>query len=137
MVESSSTLPRYGRRPHHVVSSAIRRRRNKTVHFGDNLLASDFLEPNVQQLFSFIETVLSAWVLDEDGDGDGDDRRRRSSSRSLQQPKRTPSDVVALIGRNLNGDRNIGCPRFKHQHWRIAPDRCNALFLSKVNICLQ
>jgi hypothetical protein len=122
MVESSSTLPRYGRRPYHVVSSALRHRHNKTVHFGDNL------EPNVQQLFSFIETVLSAWVLDEDGD----DRRR--TSRSLQQPKRTPSDVVALLGKNLHGDRNIGCSRYKHDHWRITPERCNAIFLSKVNI---
>jgi T-lymphoma invasion and metastasis-inducing protein 1 len=113
-----------------VVSGALRRRRNKTVHFGDNLLASELLEPNVQQLFTFIETVLSAWVLDEDGDGN--DRRRRS--RSLQHPKRTPSDVVELIGSNLNGDRNIGCSRFKHQHWGIEPDGCNAIFLSKVTI---
>lgn len=128
MVESSSTLPRYGRRPFHVVSSALRRRRNKTVHFGDNLLASEFLEPNVQQLFSFIETVLSAWVLEEDGDDNG--RRRRS--RSLQHPKRTPSDVVELIGKRLNGDRDIGCLKYKHRHWNIAPDRCNASFLSKV-----
>lgn len=130
MVESSSTLPRYGRRPLHVVSSALRRRRNKTVHFGDNLVASELLEPNVQQLFTFIETVLSAWVLDEDGDGN--DRRRRS--RSLQHPRRTPSDVVELIGSNLNGERNIGCSRFKHQHWGIEPDGCNAIFLSKVTI---
>lgn len=132
MVESSSTLPRYGRRPLHVVSSALRRRRNKTVHFGDNLLSSELLEPNVQQLFTFIETVLSAWVLDEDGDGDGNNRRRRS--RSLQHPRRTPSDVVELIGRNLDGDRDIGCSRFKHQHWGIEPDGCNAIFLSKVTI---
>ncbi|KAJ9578628.1 hypothetical protein L9F63_005118 [Diploptera punctata] len=131
MVESSSTLPRYGRRPYHVVSSALRRRRNKTVHFGDNLLSSEFLEPNVQQLFSFIETVLSAWVVDEDDD----DRRRRSRSRSrsLQQPRRTPADVVALIGSNLNGDRDIGSPRFKHHHWRISSEQCNAIFLSKVD----
>jgi T-lymphoma invasion and metastasis-inducing protein 1 len=100
------------------------------VHFGDNLVTSDLLEPNVQQLFTFIETVLSAWVLDEDGDGN--DRRRRS--RSLQQPRRTPSDVVELIGSNINGDRDIGCPRFKHQHWGIEPDSCNAIFLSKVTI---
>jgi hypothetical protein len=97
-----------------VVSSAIRRRRYKTVHFGDNLLASDFLEPNVQQLFTFIETVLSAWVLDEDEDGDDGNDNRRRRSRSVQQPKWTPSDVMAVIGSNLNGDRNIGCPRFKH-----------------------
>lgn len=124
-------MPRYGRRPYHVVSNALRRRRNKTVHFGDNLLSSEFLEPNVQQLFSFIETVLSAWVVDEDED----DRRRkgRSRSRSLQQPRRTPADVVALIGRNLNGDRDIGSPRFKHHHWRISSEQCNAVFLSKVN----
>jgi len=128
MVESSSTLPRYGGRPVHVVSSALRRRRNKTVHFGDNLLASEFLEPNVQQLFSFIETVLSAWVLDEDGDDNG--RRRRS--RSLRHTKRTPSDVVELIGKGLNGDRDIGCLKYKHRHWNIAADRCNASFLSKV-----
>jgi hypothetical protein len=98
------------------------------VHFGDNLLASELLEPNVQQLFTFIETVLSAWVLDEDSDGH--DRRRRS--RSLQHHKRTPSDVVQLIGSNLNGDRDIGCSRFKHQHWGIEPDGCNAIFLCKV-----
>ena len=128
MVESSSTLPRYGRRPFHVVSNALRRRRNKTVHFGDNLLASEFLEPNVQQLFSFIETVLSAWVLEEDGDDNG--RRRRT--RSFQHTKRTPSDVVELIGKGLNGDRDIGCLKYKHRHWNTAPDRCNASFLSKV-----
>ena len=128
MVESSSTLPRYRRRPFHVVSSALRRRRNKTVHFGDNLLASEFLEPNVQQLFSFIQTVLSAWVLDENGDENG----RRRKSRSLQQPKRTPSDVLELIGKGLNGDRDIECLTYKHRHWNITPDRCNASFLSKV-----
>lgn len=59
--------------------ASVKRRRHKTVHFGDNLLlqvcananmtsqnmAAHKLEPNVQQLFSFIEAVLSAWVTEE------------------------------------------------------------------------
>lgn len=84
---------------------AARRRRNRTVHFGDNLLVSypvaavaaaavalkrtdcsnsgsasslpaELFEPNVQQLFNFIESVLSAW----DDSGASDCRTRRSNS---------------------------------------------------------
>jgi len=120
MVEHSATLPRTcGRRggdgggvgaatsPTDLASTAMaaRRRRNRTVHFGDNLLVSypvaavaaaavalkrtdcsnsgsasslpgELLEPNVQQLFNFIESVLSAW----DDSGASDCRTRRSNS---------------------------------------------------------
>lgn len=128
MVEHSATLPRTcGRRyggdggggvggaigasasaPSDLAAAAMaaRRRRNRTVHFGDNLLVSypvaavaaaavalkrtdcsshsgsasslpgELFEPNVQQLFNFIESVLSAW----DDSGAADCRPRRSNS---------------------------------------------------------
>lgn len=64
-----------------------RRRRHKTVHFGENLLrevcqnrqlirpltdqpsnSSSALQPNIQMLYNFVEGVLSAWVDEEEDD---------------------------------------------------------------------
>nr|CAD7567905.1 unnamed protein product [Timema californicum] len=194
MVESSSTLPKCGRRApsgdnssclHHPNTSSVmsaaanallsRRRRNKTVHFGENLLAHSSpvsgtisrtrenrrdsvvslpgqFEPNVQQLFSFIETVLSAWVVEEDtgtsqGEiSEGDDLENVATPRRYVaydgatfhrnrcRLRRTPSEVITLIGPNIYSDQDFGCPRYQHIHRRLLPHMCNAIFLSK---CLQ
>nr|CAD7256680.1 unnamed protein product [Timema shepardi] len=193
MVESSSTLPKCGRRApsgdnssclHHPNTSSVmsaaanallsRRRRNKTVHFGENLLAHSSpvsgtisrtrenrrdsvvslpgqFEPNVQQLFSFIETVLSAWVVEEDtgtsqGEiSEGDDLENVTTPRRYVaydgatfhrnrcRLRRTPSEVITLIGPNIYSDQDFGCPRYQHIHRRLLPHMCNAIFLSKMS----
>ncbi|KAG8338465.1 T-lymphoma invasion and metastasis-inducing protein 1 [Homalodisca vitripennis] len=164
MVESTSSLPKNTRihrggsqatMPSHSLSS--RRRRNKTVHFGDTLMSEvarssgDELrspqEPgcesrgsvvslpgqfdyNVQQLFTFIGTVLSAWDKDE------------TSSEPCSQPpshpsgrrKRHPNVLNYLLnGQNsLDGDEHLCSPTFKHRHCKLPAGSCNALFLRKV-----
>lgn len=73
------------------VSLNSRRRRHKTVHFGENLLrevcqnrklikpiesspstesgaTATALQPNIQMLYNFVEGVLSAWVDEEEDD---------------------------------------------------------------------
>ncbi|RZF35370.1 hypothetical protein LSTR_LSTR016273, partial [Laodelphax striatellus] len=132
-----------------------RRRRHKTVHFGDTILADipsaasegggsssapgsvvslpGQFDYNVQQLFTFIGTVLSAW----DGDNSSPPHSASSSfrsKRSRQPAARKRRDPLQFL---LNGDleldvaENLGSPIFKHKHWRIAAGSCNALFLRK------
>ncbi|RZF35648.1 hypothetical protein LSTR_LSTR008073 [Laodelphax striatellus] len=88
---------------------------------------------NVQQLFTFIGTVLSAW----DGDNSSPPHSASSSfrsKRSRQPAARKRRDPLQFL---LNGDleldvaENLGSPIFKHKHWRIAAGSCNALFLRK------
>ncbi|CAG9814402.1 unnamed protein product [Phaedon cochleariae] len=155
MVESTSKCGRHavcnGETPEKNLMS--KRRRHKTVHFGDNLLlqvctnanlASQVsyakMEPNVQQLFSFIETVLSAWVAEEGLTSQGEVsemdekemQRRRHKKHCAKVKKLDVRRLVAEVAR-LSGTRYLGNLRYRHMHWKGNPDAegCNELFLRK------
>lgn len=134
-----------------------RRRRHKTVHFGDNLLLqvctnanltshlnknNSKMEPNVQQLFSFIETVLSAWVAEEGLTSQGevsetDEKGLQMKRNKKQYAKVRKLDIRRLVKEvsKLNGTRLLGSLRYRHFHWKGCPEECNELFLRKV--CLN
>lgn len=131
-----------------------KRRRHKTVHFGDNLLLQvcananltshvsyTKMEPNVQQLFSFIETVLSAWVAEEGLTSQGEvsemdekEMQRRRYKKHCAKVKKL--DIRRLVREvtNLDGSRYLGNLRYRHMHFKCNPDSegCNELFLRKV-----
>lgn len=132
-----------------------RRRRHKTVHFGDNLLlqvctnanlnshmsSCSKLEPNVQQLFSFIETVLSAWVAEEGLTSQGevseiDEKGLQKKRYKKQCAKVKKLNIRRLVSEvsKLDGTRFLGNLRYRHVHWKGNPDAegCNELFLRKV-----
>lgn len=131
-----------------------RRRRHKTVHFGDNLLlqvctnaslrsqlSNSKMEPNVEQLFSFIETVLSAWVAEEGLTSQGevsetDEKGLRAKRNKKQASKVRKLDIRRLVKEvsKLNGTRLLGSLRYRHFHWKGCPDECNELFLRKVGL---
>lgn len=103
---------------------------------------SQRLEPNVQQLFSFIETVLSAWVIDDNAIAsqsefsESEDGRKRAGTR--RKAKQKPMlDVLQILGKKFSGYENLGSKRFRHHHWRITIERCNARFLNKVAILIN
>lgn len=167
MVESNSTCGnkcgRHGATPPPPRSSekslAAKRRRHKTVHFGDNLLlqvctnanlASSHvsyakMEPNVQQLFSFIETVLSAWVAEEGLTSQGEvsemdekELQRRRYKKHCAKVKRLDVRRLVLEVAKLDGTRFLGNLRYRHFHWNGKPDAegCNELFLRKVHVLI-
>ncbi|KAK9888790.1 hypothetical protein WA026_001014 [Henosepilachna vigintioctopunctata] len=160
MVESNSTC---GNKYH--VSNGVtiptektllsKRRRHKTVHFGDNLLLQvctnhnissqvsySQMEPNVQQLFSFIETVLSAWVAEEGLTSQGEvsemDEKEMKKKRYKKYCARVKRlDIRRLVTEvsKLDGTRFIGSVCFRHFHFKGNPDAvgCNEMFLRKVS----
>lgn len=159
MVESNASCSQKCTRNTDLVSpdkgcSISRRRRHKTVHFGDNLLlqvcananisshVTTKMEPNVQQLFSFIEAVLSAWVT-EDGltsqgevsEVDEKTLQKRRYKKHCAKIKRLDIKRLCKEVGNLNGTRFIGAVRFRHIHWKGKPDAdgCNEHFLKKVS----
>lgn len=97
------------------------------------------LEPNVQQLFSFIESVLSAWAAEEGLTSTGeysepDERivRRRKLNKYKKRTdilniRRIVYDVSILRGTKL-----LGNVRFRHYHWKGTAQTCNEAFLRKV-----
>lgn len=133
---------------------SARRRRHKTVHFGDNLLLQvcananltshvsySKMEPNVQQLFSFIETVLSAWVAEDGLTSQGevsetDERglQRKRYKKQCAKVKRLNIRRLVVEVSKLDGTRFLGNLRYRHVHWKSNPDAegCNELFLRKV-----
>lgn len=133
-----------------------KRRRHKTVHFGDNLLlqvctnanitshvSRSKMEPNVQQLFSFIETVLSAWVADEGLTSQGEVSEMDEKEMIRRKQKRQSARVKKLDIRRLvkevsklDETRYIGNLRYRHIHWNQNPaaEGCNELFLKKVSL---
>jgi hypothetical protein len=160
MVESNSTCSnKCGRvcngEPSSEKPLMSKRRRHKTVHFGDNLLlqvctnanlqshvSCSTMEPNVQQLFSFIETVLSAWVAEEGLTSQGEvsemdekELQRKRYKKHCAKVKRL--DIRRLVSEvsKLVGTRFLGNLRYRHMHWKGNPDAegCNELFLRKVN----
>ncbi|KAG5886171.1 hypothetical protein JTB14_000348 [Gonioctena quinquepunctata] len=132
-----------------------KRRRHKTVHFGDNLLLQVCananltshvsyrkMEPNVQQLFSFIETVLSAWVAEEGLTSQGevsemDEKEMQRKKYKKHCAKVKKLDIRRLVTEvsKLRGSRYLGNLRYRHMHWKGNPDAegCNELFLRKVS----
>ncbi|CAH0556957.1 unnamed protein product [Brassicogethes aeneus] len=133
-----------------------KRRRHKTVHFGDNLLLQvcananlnshnmsySKMEPNVQQLFSFIETVLSAWVAEEGLTSQGEVsemdekemQRKRYKKHCAKMKRLDIRRLVSEVGK-LNGTRFLGNLRYRHVHWKENPDAegCNEMFLRKIS----
>lgn len=97
------------------------------------------LEPNVQQLFSFIEGVLSAWAAEEGLTSTGeysepderDINRRKIKKYKLRTNilniRRIVYDVSILRGSKL-----LGNVRYRHNHWKGTAQACNEIFLLKV-----
>ncbi|KAK9511724.1 hypothetical protein O3M35_000331 [Rhynocoris fuscipes] len=130
-----------------VLGTAARRRRHKTVHFGETLhhnedttagtsnsrstsranAGSDErgsvhslpgqFEANVQQLFTFIGNVLSSW-------------ERRPEER--RRPKKEAVRLLLRGDTRIREDENISSPGYKHSHWKVPGGSCTALFLKKV-----
>lgn len=139
-----------------------RRRRHKTVHFGENLLRdvcqnrklieplqkipsekSTTMQSNIQMLYNFVEGVLSAWV-DEDDDtirsgAESEPERGRllkpiylCDRLRLQTIKRVVSEAA-----QLRGTLKLGNSRYRHRHWRGTAKECNERFLQKVTILIS
>lgn len=166
--DSRSSLPRVtkSKQSHHngkngkliksisAVSLNSRRRRHKTVHFGENLLrevcqnrsklikdtpsGSAPLQQNITMLYNFIEGVLSAWVDDDDDNlrsgADSEPERganlkpfHRCNRARLQTIRRVVTEASAL-----KGSLKLGNSRYRHRHWRGTAKDCNERFLRKV-----
>lgn len=99
------------------------------------------MEPNVQQLFSFIETVLSAWVAEEGLTSQGevsetDERglQRKRHKKHCEKVRRLDIRRLVMEVSKLDGTRFLGNLRYRHVHWKgkVGADDCNELFLRKV-----
>lgn len=134
-----------------------RRRRHKTVHFGENLLrevcqnrklikteaqvpsGSAPMKANIQMLYNFVEGVLSAWV-------DDDEDQVRSGAESEPEHGVVPMQPIHRCNRlryqcirrvveeaaDLQGTLKLGNSRYRHRHWRSTAKQCNEMFLRKV-----
>lgn len=132
-----------------------RRRRHKTVHFGENLLREvcqnrKLIEPlqkspseksmqsNIQMLYNFVEGVLSAWV-DEDDDtvrsGAESEPERGRPLKPLYRCNRLRLQTISRVvneAAQLRGTLKLGNSRYRHRHWRGTAKECNERFLRKV-----
>lgn len=160
---SRSSLPRITKTNGRLVKSASaaslnsRRRRHKTVHFGENLLREvcqnrklieplqktpsekPSLESNIQMLYNFVEGVLSAWV-DEDDDnvrsGAESEPERGRMLKPLYRCNRLRMQTIRRVvgeAAQLRGTLKLGNSRYRHRHWRGTAMECNERFLRKVN----
>lgn len=141
-----------------------RRRRHKTVHFGENLLrevcqnrkliaplqgtpssdkpSSSSMKSNVQMLYNFVEGVLSAWV-DEDDEtmrsGAESEPERGRALKPLYRCNRLRLQTISRVvneAAQLRGTLKLGNSRYRHRHWRGTAKECNERFLRKViTIC--
>lgn len=133
-----------------------RRRRHKTVHFGENLLrevcqnrklikteqvpsGSAPMKANIQMLYNFVEGVLSAWVDDdEDQVRSGAESEPEHGLVALQPIHRCNRLRYQCIRRvveeaaDLQGTLKLGNSRYRHRHWRSTAKQCNEMFLRKV-----
>ncbi|XP_043065567.1 protein still life, isoforms C/SIF type 2 isoform X4 [Drosophila bipectinata] len=135
-----------------------RRRRHKTVHFGENLLrevcqnrkliktetqvpsGSAPMKANIQMLYNFVEGVLSAWV-------DDDEDQVRSGAESEPEHGMVPMQPIHRCNRlryqcirrvveeaaELQGTLKLGNSRYRHRHWRSTAKQCNEMFLRKIS----
>uniref|UniRef100_A0A182IRI1 T-lymphoma invasion and metastasis-inducing protein 1 n=1 Tax=Anopheles atroparvus TaxID=41427 RepID=A0A182IRI1_ANOAO len=132
-----------------------RRRRHKTVHFGENLLrevcqnrkliqplqetpsGSAPLQPNIQMLYNFVEGVLSAWVDDEDDpnkSGPESEPERGAMLKPMHRCNRARFQTIRRIvneAAELKGSSKLGNSRYRHRHWRGTAKDCNERFLRK------
>ncbi|VVD04109.1 unnamed protein product [Leptidea sinapis] len=98
------------------------------------------LEPNVQQLFSFIESVLSAWAAEEGLTSTGEysepDERIVRRRKLNKYKKRTDVLNIRRIVYEvaiLQGARLLGNVRYRHYHWKGTAQTCNEAFLTKIS----
>ncbi|KAG6451849.1 hypothetical protein O3G_MSEX007351 [Manduca sexta] len=98
------------------------------------------LEPNVQQLFSFIESVLSAWAAEEGLTSTGEysepDERIVRRRKLNKYKKRTDILNIRRIVYEvsiLRGTKLLGNVRFRHYHWKGTAQTCNEAFLRKIS----
>ncbi|XP_037927504.1 protein still life, isoforms C/SIF type 2-like [Teleopsis dalmanni] len=132
-----------------------RRRRHKTVHFGENLLrevcqnrklikteqvpsGSAPMKSNIQMLYNFVEGVLSAWVDDdEDQVRSGAESEPEHGVMALKPIHRCNRLRYQCIKRivseaaELQGTLKLGNSRYRHRHWRSTAKQCNEMFLRK------
>uniref|UniRef100_A0A8W7PXT0 Uncharacterized protein n=1 Tax=Anopheles coluzzii TaxID=1518534 RepID=A0A8W7PXT0_ANOCL len=132
-----------------------RRRRHKTVHFGENLLrevcqnrkliqplqetpsGSAPLQPNIQMLYNFVEGVLSAWVDDEDDpnkSGPESEPERGAVLKPMHRCNRARFQTIRRVvneAAELKGSSRLGNSRYRHRHWRGTAKDCNERFLRK------
>lgn len=162
-----------------------RRRRHKTVHFtespvnefgckgrsgrsggcrydgrGSVVSLPDEFDNHVQQLFTFIGSVLSSRDYSDPEEERIACKTTTTSSTSVSisvnrsstttfsrnapatanpaRIKKRQRDVLHFLlyssQSKFNVDENIGCHVYKHRHWKMASGTCNALFLKKVGI---
>jgi len=136
-----------------------RRRRHKTVHFGENLLrevcqnrqlikpltdqpsnsTTPSLQPNIQMLYNFVEGVLSAWVDEEDDDniksGPDSEPERGAVLKPMHRCNRARLQTIRRVTNEaaaLKGTLKLGNSRYRHRHWRGTAKDCNERFLRKV-----
>ncbi|XP_065073399.1 protein still life, isoforms C/SIF type 2 isoform X1 [Ochlerotatus camptorhynchus] len=135
-----------------------RRRRNKTVHFGENLLrevcqnrkliqplqqptpsGAAPLQPNIQMLYNFVEGVLSAWVDDEDEhnkSGPDSEPERGAVMKPMHRCNRIRFQTIKRVvneAAELKGSSKLGNSRYRHRHWRGTAKDCNERFLRKIS----
>ncbi|XP_050090898.1 protein still life, isoforms C/SIF type 2 isoform X2 [Anopheles aquasalis] len=137
-----------------------RRRRHKTVHFGENLLrevcqnrkliqplqqqqptpsGSAPLQPNIQMLYNFVEGVLSAWVDDEDDpnkSGPESEPERGAILKPMHRCNRARFQTIRRVvneAAELKGSSKLGNSRYRHRHWRGTAKDCNERFLRKIS----
>uniref|UniRef100_A0A1I8P3T1 Still life n=1 Tax=Stomoxys calcitrans TaxID=35570 RepID=A0A1I8P3T1_STOCA len=140
------------------VSLDERRRRHKTVHFGENLLrevcqnrklikyeqkpsGSQPSQTNGELLYNFVEGVLSAWHDDDDEDQlrSGAESEPEHGTMALKPLHRYDVIRYQVIKRvvneaaELHGTLHLGNSRFRHRHWRSTAKQCNELFLRKIS----
>jgi T-lymphoma invasion and metastasis-inducing protein 1 len=136
-----------------------RRRRHKTVHFGENLLrevcqnrqlikpltknlpsnsTTPSLQPNIQMLYNFVEGVLSAWVDEEDDNiksGPDSEPERGAILKPMHRCNRARLQTIRRVvteAAALKGTLKLGNSRYRHRHWRGTAKDCNERFLRKV-----
>lgn len=136
-----------------------RRRRHKTVHFGENLLrevcqnrqlirpltdqpsnsSTPSLQPNIQMLYNFVEGVLSAWVDEEEDDniksGPDSEPERGAVLKPMHRCNRARMQTIRRVvneAASLKGTLKLGNSRYRHRHWRGTAKDCNERFLRKV-----
>lgn len=136
-----------------------RRRRHKTVHFGENLLrevcqnrqlirpltdqpsnsSTPSLQPNIQMLYNFVEGVMSAWVDEEEDDniksGPDSEPERGAVLKPMHRCNRARMQTIRRVvneAASLKGTLKLGNSRYRHRHWRGTAKDCNERFLRKV-----
>lgn len=137
-----------------------RRRRHKTVHFGENLLrevcqnrqlirpltdqpsnsSTPSLQPNIQMLYNFVEGVMSAWQDEEEDDniksGPDSEPERGAVMKPMHRCNRARMQTIRRVvneAASLKGTLKLGNSRYRHRHWRGTAKDCNERFLRKVN----